>query len=373
MRVALLTDSIAFAGTERHILDLAIGLRDRNVDVALACPEPSALGVHLAAHQLRQIAMQKGGIYDRAAIRMLADRLRRGELDVLHSHNGRTALIAAHAVRAARRGACVATQHFICPNHTSHRGLKKIVSSAMHAWVDRRTQGHVAISEAVRVAALERNPKRSHVIHVVPNGIVDPMLHSRRGDEDVRSEMGIDRASPMIVCTARLEAEKNVGDLINAMQVVVKATPCAICVLVGDGSLRSNLEQLVNDRGLKNSVRFTGFRADALSLIGAADVFVLPSVAEPFGLVILEAMALRRPVIAVNAGGPPEIVMNGETGWLTPPSDANAMANAVIRLLENPLERKSMGEKGRARFESRYTESRMAADMIKVYSTLLPG
>ena len=113
LKVLLLTDSDGFAGTERHILDLAKGLRVQGVTVAVACPEPSPLGDGLNREGLPHVVMQKGGLYDRAAIHMLRDLLVSGKFDILPSHNGRTALIAALAVKSAGRGYLVATQHFV--------------------------------------------------------------------------------------------------------------------------------------------------------------------------------------------------------------------------------------------------------------------
>ena len=136
LKVLLLTDSDAFAGTERHILDLAKGLRAQGVNVAVACPEPSLLGDSLEREGVPHVVIQKGGRFDRTAIHLLRDLLVSGKFDILHSHNGRTAWIAALAVRSARRGFLVATQHFISPNQIPdafHSGIT-ICSPAVHPW-----------------------------------------------------------------------------------------------------------------------------------------------------------------------------------------------------------------------------------------------
>lgn len=370
LKVLLLTDSDGFAGTERHILDLAKGLRAQGVNIAVACPEPSLLSEGLKREGLPHVVMQKGGPYDRAAIHRLRDLLASGKFDILHSHNGRTALIAALAVRSARRGFLVTTQHFISPNHTSHRGFKKIVSGAIHRWIDRHTHAQVAISQSVRQAMLARNRAHGSRIHLVPNGLVDPSLESLRNAAEIREELGLHSSALLLVCAARLEAEKNIGDLVEAMMIVSPMIPAVVCVIIGEGSQRTALENLVRERRLQEVVKLPGFRADALSIIHAADVFVLPSTQEPFGLVLLEAMALGKPVVAVRAGGPVEIVVENETGLLVPPSQPQALAEALIRLLRDTTERESMGKKGRERFESHYTESRMAREMIEVYSSL---
>jgi glycosyltransferase involved in cell wall biosynthesis len=100
---------------------------------------------------------------------------------------------------------------------------------------------------------------------------------------------------------------------------------------------------------------------------------VLPSPAEPFGLVLLEAMVLSKPVIATQAGGPLEIVVPEETGMLVPPSSPDALAQAICRLLADPQLRSRMGQQGRERFDTSYTAERMAHDMVNVYRKSLEG
>jgi glycosyltransferase involved in cell wall biosynthesis len=371
-RVLLFTDSDAFAGTERHILDLACGLRAQRVEVSVACPEPSILADHLHRDDLPHVAIQKAGTWDRAAIRTLRQLLVFGKIDIIHAHNGRTALIAAMAVRSAGRGQCVATQHFISPNHAGHRGFKKLISSAAHRWVNRRVAAHVAISQAVRQAAADRGEMSADRIHLVPNGIGDPTLGTRRPVAEIRAELGIPAAALLLVCAARLEAEKNVGDLIEAMRSVVRAIPSAVCVVAGEGAQRKALEELCRREGLESNVKMPGFRADAISLIDAADVFVLPSAAEAFGLVLVEAMALAKPVVAIKMGGPVEIILDGQTGLLVPPADPPALGAAIVRLLANPQERAMMGQMARRRYESHFTQERMARDMVHVYRSIQP-
>jgi glycosyltransferase involved in cell wall biosynthesis len=170
---------------------------------------------------------------------------------------------------------------------------------------------------------------------------------------------------------ARLEPEKDVASLLEAMQSVQAAHPQAVCVVAGDGSQKAALQQRIEEAGLQNAVRLLGFRSDVLGLINAADIFVLPSPAEPFGLVLLEAMALGKPVIATQAGGPLEIVVPDETGVLVPPRDANALGTALCRLLEDTTAREEMGRKGRARFEATFNARRMACETIEVYRRAL--
>jgi len=366
-RVALYTDSDAFAGTERHMWDLARGLRAEGVAVSLACPSPSALEEAARPAGLPVLGVPKRGLVDWRAARALGLLLRGGQFDIVHAHNGRTALAAALAVRMAGRGRCVMTQHFLEPNHAGLRGPKAVLSRQAHRWVTRQMGAVVAISQAVRAAMLSRGEVPDSKITVIPNGIAAPDAALSAGAAATRRSLGVAPDEPLVVCTARLEPEKDVGTLVSAMTRVRTACPAVRCLLVGAGSQRPHLEEQIQSLGLTEVVQLLGFRADAQAVIAAADVFTLPSLAEPFGLVLLEAMALGKPVVAVGVGGPLEVVVEGETGLLVPPAAPDALAGALGTLLGDPALRRRFGENGLARFRQRFTGHRMAEATAGVY------
>ncbi len=368
MKVLLLTDSDAFAGTERHMLDLAQGLRDEGVAVRLASPAVSPLAERAAQIGIRHIAIEKRGLVDWSAAQSLCRLLKSGEIDLVHAHNGRTALSAAMAVQMAGRGASVASQHFLEPGHLSHRGVKAFVFGQAHRWVDRKLDHYIAVSEAILTAMQAHSALKTDRVTVVPNGLGCPDPARLTPTAEVRRTLGIAPNVPMIVCAARLEPEKDVASLIAAMGLLKKKNSRAVCVIAGHGSLREALDQQIAGLGLGETVRLLGFRSDVLSLINAADLFVLPSLAEPFGLVLLEAMSLAKPVVATNSGGPTEIVRHGETGLLVPPGDSAALAESLARLTESPDLAGKMGQQGSARFTERFTAKRMARDTAAVYA-----
>lgn len=367
LKVVLYTDSDIFAGTERHILELARGLRQENVDVAIACPEASPL-IDLASRMgVKTIHVEKRGLLDSSAIRRLRRLFRSGEIDIVHAHNGRTALLSVIAAMLAGKGSVVATQHFLEPAHTTLHGLSAILSRKVHRWVQQEARHFIAVSGAAKELMLGRNSGLSHKLSWIPNGISAPELDSLVPVDSVRQALRVTSDMLLIVCAARLEHEKHVDDLVVAMKGVTEKFPRAMCVVAGTGSLRDSLQKRINEQGLSGGVRLLGFREDALSLIQAADIFVLPSRAEPFGLVLLEAMALGKPVVACAAGGPLEIVEHGVTGLLVAPGEPSAMSEALLQLLTDPIARKKMGESGRRRYEDYFTTEKMSAATLNVY------
>lgn len=364
LRAVLLTDADVFAGTERHMLDLARGLRTEGADVSLACPVPSPLADAARAEAFAVLSLPKQGLIDRNAVRVLRGLLQKGDVDIIHAHNGRTALAAALAVTLAGRGRCVMTQHFLEPNHATLSGPRAWLSHLAHRWVVGRMHRILAISQSVRKGMLARGEAPDTKIVVVPNGITFPLQPAQN---TVRAELEIAPDTPLVVCVARLEHEKDIASLAQAMSEVTRELPQARCLVAGDGALREALSAQITRLGLDGSVTLLGFRQDAPAVIAAADLFVLPSLAEPFGLVLLEAMALGKAVVATEAGGPLEIVVPRETGLLVPPAAPHELAQAILRLLRDPRLREAMGRAGRTRYAQYFTAARMAQQTLAVY------
>ena len=165
-----------------------------------------------------------------------------------------------------------------------------------------------------------------------------------------------------------LQPEKDIPSLIAAMAIVVRTLPDAMCVVAGEGDQRDWIEHEVTRLKLGNRVQLLGFRQDMDTLFAACDIFVLPSLAEPFGLVLLEAMSHGRAVIGTRAGGPLEIIAEGETGLLVPPGGASSLAKAILQLLLNRDESDAMGRKGIVHVREQFSAGGMARKVAAVYN-----
>jgi glycosyltransferase involved in cell wall biosynthesis len=366
MTVLLLTDADVFAGTERHILSLACALQGEQIEVKIGCPVPSPLAQQAAAAKIEVISIAKRGLIDWRAAKQLRRLVKSGQIHLVHTHNGRTCLAAAIGLWGTR-GRLVASQHFLDPAHTRRHGAAAMVSRILHHWMNGRVDKFIAVSQAVADALCPREKISRDRIAVIHNGLAASPAEPLRPVSEVRGVLGIDPQAPLVVCAARLEAEKNIGALILAMQSVRERLPAARCLIAGKGSLHPALAAQIEQLGLTGHVRLLGFRTDVPSLINAGDCFVLPSHAEPFGLVLLEAMALAKPVVATHVAGPLEIVDAGVTGLLVAPSDSAGLADSIVRLLTDRALAATMGQAGRRRLESHFTDQRMAAATAAVY------
>jgi glycosyltransferase involved in cell wall biosynthesis len=371
VRVLLVNDTRAFAGTERHLIDLALGLTQEGVDVRIACPRDSALWERAAEAGISLHLLEYRGLLDLGATWRLSALIAENRIEVVHMHNGKTAWLGALVTLCRRDFQLIFTQHFLEPAHTKKNGLRKRVWSVAHWWVEQRISQFIAISEVVCEQMLARRETLPAKVTVIPNGTAAPNMEGMGGVKEIRRGLGLGIDELLILCVARLEQEKDCASLVRAMAKVKASGFRARCAIVGGGSELGPLQRLAVELGLEGSVSFVGFQPDAHAWICAADLFVLPSIAEPFGLVLLEAMALGRPVVAIDAGGPQEIVVPGLTGLLTPPQNPDLLAEAIVRLLTNADMRSAMGNAGCQRYLEHFTVGPMAKRTAEVYSKSL--
>ncbi len=180
------------------------------------------------------------------------------------------------------------------------------------------------------------------------------------------------RRHPFVIGTvAHLSPEKGIYYLIEAAAIIPEVRSRARFVIVGDGSCREALECQVKERGLEGCFHFAGFQSQIKAYLASFDLFVLPSLSEGLSSAILNAMAASLPVIATDVGGIPELITHGENGLLVPPGDFVALAQAIQRLLDDPLEAIRMGRQGRQRMEKHFTLQRKILETEKLCEYLL--
>jgi glycosyltransferase involved in cell wall biosynthesis len=145
------------------------------------------------------------------------------------------------------------------------------------------------------------------------------------------------------------------------------------CLVIGEGRLEKELKEYTATVGIEKQVRFLGYRRDVPDLLALMDLVVMPSLRESFGMVALEAMAMKIPVIASRIGGLKEVVKHEVAGFLVPPGDADALAEAIRRLVENPEMSRKMGEAGRQRVEEHYGLDITVRKIEELYLEIMSG
>ena len=195
---------------------------------------------------------------------------------------------------------------------------KEMVSEMVLSWFVNRI---VAVSEGVKSDLVKYEHISPGKIQVIYNGIDASKFRVKIDRKKKREELGIDRDDKVIGVGVRLSEQKGINYLIEAVSIVVKSFPNVKLLIIGDGECRTYLEKLASDCGIADKVIFTGFRSDIPEILQIIDVYALPSLWEGHPLVLLEAMAAGKPVVASDIPGNRETVGNGHTGLLVPPKD----------------------------------------------------
>jgi glycosyltransferase involved in cell wall biosynthesis len=244
-------------------------------------------------------------------------------------------------------------------------------------WAVQNADAVLGISRYVSgtVADMGRSPDR---IFTVLNAIDASRWDPNVDGQAVRRELGLSPNVPLLAAVSRLFSWKGHRELLQAFaRARVEVSELKLVIVGADAShvqgssFTEELRQLAKSLDVAEHVIFTGARSDVDRVMAACDVFTLPSFEEPFGLVFLEAMAMRRPVVAIDNGGTPEVIEHGRTGLLSPPWDIAALAANIVTLARDPELRRRMGEHGRERVLSQFDAPRMASDTAATYERLL--
>jgi glycosyltransferase involved in cell wall biosynthesis len=296
--------------------------------------------------------------------------LQQARVDVLHTHLFEPSVVGLAAGVLARTPLRVITRHY--SNYHTRIGKKWHVRA--DRLCNRMSHAIVAVSKHTSEHLVNEEGTAPEKVHVVLNGI--DFSRARISGLDVvaklRKELAV-KNGYMLLVPARLHPEKGHTYLFQALPGIRKGVARDVVVLVaGAGPFEGTYRQQVRALGCDDIVRFLGFRRDVLDLMAAADLVVLPSVAEAFGLVLAEALYLGTPVVASRVGGIPEIVDDGVDGVLVPPADSGALADAIVGLLTDGQERQRLAGAGREKVRGRFSFEQMARGYEQLYERLLP-
>jgi glycosyltransferase involved in cell wall biosynthesis len=186
----------------------------------------------------------------------------------------------------------------------------------------------------------------------------------------VRAAFYLPMQAPVVGNVAALVAHKGHHHLIDAAAITVRQVPDARFVIVGDGELRHALEEQIRHKHLERHVFLAGFRDDALELTKGFDLFAVSSTSEGMCTALVDAMAASKAAVTTDAGAIPEVMVDGETGFLVPIRDHQAMAARIVQLLKNPKLRQRMGEAALQRARDRFTVDRMVDGTQAAYESL---
>jgi glycosyltransferase involved in cell wall biosynthesis len=234
-------------------------------------------------------------------------------------------------------------------------------------WLALAVDAYVSVSKSSAAATANSLGLAPGSVRTIYNGVRRPSTSSNAIGRSLTSETRQPNAGPVVAGVGRFAPEKGFDVLIRAMSEL----PSAELVLFGDGEEKANLESLTERLGISERVHFAGWVSSPWDTSFQIDVFAMPSRREGFGITAVEAMMSRIPVVASGAGGIPEIVEHERTGLLVPPDDPKALAEAIVRLLDDPQLRERLVDAAETATSVRYTPEAMAASYEALYSEVL--
>ncbi len=366
-KVLLLVESMEVAGAEQVVLALARGLDRRRFRPIVGCLTiEGPLATELRAADVEVFALGKRPGLDLGMLLRLQRRMRTAGIDVVHTHVWNADVWGRLAGWLARVPVLLTTAHSV-----------DVWKKPRHLAVDRALAGVsrrvVCVSEAVRAFYRDRARVPEGKLTVILNGIDLAPFDVPFDPLRTRAQLGLNGAKAVLTVVARLLPEKGHRHFLDALVLLRREFPSAIGLVVGNGSLRGELEAQAGQLGLLGSgVRFLGERRDVPEILAASDVFVLPSsVREGLSISLLEAMAARRPAVVTDIGGNRETVEDGVSGRVVAPADAPALAAAFAELLHDPAYAGRLGRAARERVERDFSVSRMVRETSDLYEATL--
>ncbi len=351
------------SGQTEHLLSLVQRLDRQRFEVTVALPtllESQADNYRAAGARVVPLPIHKL-LWPPKAISGLIAEVRRGEYDLVHVHSQEAGLVARFLSRLGGAGVILYTPHTINIRRKNWQPIYLFAENLLSRITDRI----LTVNEADRRSLIERGIPGEKVV-AVHNGVdldkFDPHIPPPAPALALRQTGG-----PLVMQVGRMSEQKAPLDFIEGARIVLQTMPDARFALVGGGPLLEKVRARIRAYGLEGRISAPGAQPDAFRWIQAADLITLTSYWEGSPYSLLEAMAWRKPVVATAVNGCPELVLDGETGYLVPPGQPQAWAERVSRLLQDPQTACKMGENGRRHLEANFTLPRMVATIQEVY------
>jgi glycosyltransferase involved in cell wall biosynthesis len=367
MRVLFLSTTMGMGGADQQLLTLTGGLRARGHEVMIVSLTPlGPMGLEARAQGIATESLEmRRGVPDPRGLVRLIRLVRAWRPEVLHSHMIHANIMARVLRLIAPVPALVSTIHSIYDGGR----LRMAAYRLSNGLVDQMT----IISQTAADRFISERIIPEKLLKVIPNSVdTDRFRNLPPGTrESVRRSLGIQGQFAWLA-VGRFEIAKDYPNMLHALASVRRRHPEALLLLVGRGSLQTETEALTRTLGLAGSVRFLGVRRDVPEVMSAADGYVMSSAWEGMPIVLLEAAAAGLPIVATRVGGNQEVVQHEDTGFLVPPRDSEALAGAMLRLMELPAtERRALGDRGCERVRTLYGLSQTVERWEQLYRQVL--
>ncbi|RJQ33095.1 MAG: glycosyltransferase family 1 protein [Actinobacteria bacterium] len=356
-------------GMQKHLVDLISGLSQKSYCISVITAKNKELRAKLdGLADVFEIDMADSikPWQDLKTIKCLRGMLKNIRPDLIHIHGNKSALLGRVAAFSFNIPIIITIHNFMSYQNASF--LKRRLSSFIDRQLDKKTSITIAVSHQLKKALIEKEGLDADKIKVIHNGI-NPVL----GDLGMinKTELGFSPNDFIILNIGRMVSFKGQKYLVEAFLKISKKIPKIKLVIVGSGPLEDELRDQIKSLGLEKSVKLITNPVDINRIYFSSDLFVLPSINEPFGLVVLEAMSAKLPVIATSSGGVVEIIDNGKDGLLVPPSDSESLALAIESLYKDKDLRQKLIFNAHAKLNDEFTLEIMVDKTNAIYQEVL--
>ena len=381
VKVVNVVTRLSIGGVAHHVTNLMRGLDPTQYEQQLVCGFEGA-----GERSMRDVIQAQGvtpiliprlvgnprlSIADGAAFAHILRFFRRHRPVIVHTHTSKAGLLGRLAARLTGIPIVVHTFHgLVLKGHYGR--LKSSGVRAVERWLAGFSDRLITVSSEDKKDLLAYRIAPTHKIEVIPVGLeLDHFIDGRSRRGVLHRELGLDPANRLIGIVGRIAPVKNHRLFFDAMARVLAECSTRHVVVVGDGDLRPAMERYVREIGIADRVSFLGWRYDLPQVYTDLDVVVISSNNEGTPVTAIEAMAAGRPVVATRVGGLPDVISDGETGYLVPPGNVERLASAVERVLSDGETAERLRRKARDSVRHKFVVDRLATDIDLLYRRLL--
>ncbi len=359
-----------WAGAEMQLYSLLESLRDnKRFEISALLLNDGRLAGNLRNSGIETHIIPESEYGFRRIVTAAAAYAEKNKFDIIHSHRYKENILAAILKKRGLAKYLVQTVHGAGEPFTGLASLKSRVFSTLNDYFTRKYFDRIiTVSDDLRRRLSKRFP--SAKLLTIHNAIEPRKLAIRRPPRQMRTELGIPDDRFLIGSAGRMVPVKGYDRFIMMAKAIRDKSPKTGFILVGEGPQRKALMKIAAEQGLGDTIVFTGFRDDVYDIINSLDIFVISSLHEGIPMVLLEAMALGKPVVATAVGGIGEVIEDGISGMLVPADDLSALAETCLRLIAESGVRQSLSQQSRLRIEREFSTNTLRRRMIELYENL---
>lgn len=368
-RLAYVVNSLDPGGTEKLVVEMSLAFATE-YDVSVVCLDrPGTWASELRTQGVPVHCVWRQPGLDLGIPLKLASYFREFGVEIAHAHQ-----CTAWFYTALSRLLNPAPRLLFEEHGRFYPEVENRKRALVNRWLVRKLTHHcVAVSEDIRDRLQRYEGLDADEIEVIYNGVKPEPALARDEREAMRRAFGFGPDCFVVGTVGRFDLIKNLPMLVESLARVARELPALRGILVGDGPVAGEIRSRIEQSGVAQRVCMTGFRNDARRMVQCMDLFVLSSFSEGTSMALLEAMAAGIPVAVTAVGGNPEIVRDGETGWVVPSGAVENLTEAILDAARDASKRSRIGAAGRMRFEERFAFDRMIESYRERYRALIAG